>query len=61
MAEPGFEPRVAGWELRLLPLCYAAHPSSILKKLFRLSMFSTDREIRLQAGPEDGASDARLE
>ena len=23
-AEPGFDPRAAGWEARLLPLCYAA-------------------------------------
>ena len=23
-AEPGFKPRAAGWEARMLPLCYAA-------------------------------------
>ena len=34
MAEPGFEPRVDGWESRLLPLCYAAQPSSVLKNFF---------------------------
>ena len=24
LTEPGFEPKVAGWEARMLPLCYTA-------------------------------------
>ena len=30
MAEPGFEPEAAGWEARMLPLCYAAHPRQLI-------------------------------
>ena len=33
-AEPGFEPRAAGWEVRMLSLCYAAPLLHLNLKVF---------------------------